>query len=241
MVTVHRPQNGKWKIAVYGGEGRHTVPHYHVEGPGFRCSVDVTTGEVIIGDAPKRGPGSGVGLGGAQAGNAAEHIQGAELMSEKLRTLKAVKAVAPTSLDLSWADGEKVRVDLAEVFGEDASGTLANRKMFESARVGDWGHSVVWSDGTEISADRLWLETLSKIGRPDVREFLEWRIRNALPLSKAAAALHLSRRMVAYYSSGKKEVPPYVLLACHGWEDLHNKAEAGRESEHERELAELVA
>lgn len=43
---------GNWKIAVYGAE--HGVPHFHVEGPGFRCSVSIATGEVIIGDAPSR-------------------------------------------------------------------------------------------------------------------------------------------------------------------------------------------
>lgn len=50
MVTLHR--QGNWKIAVYGAE--HGVPHFHVEGPGFRCSVSIPTREVIIGDAPPR-------------------------------------------------------------------------------------------------------------------------------------------------------------------------------------------
>jgi hypothetical protein len=54
MVTMHRPQNANWKIAVYGGEGSHAVAHYHVEGPGFRCSVEIMTGDLIIESAPKR-------------------------------------------------------------------------------------------------------------------------------------------------------------------------------------------
>lgn len=49
MVTMHRRAN--WKIAVYGAE--HGVPHFHVEGPDFRCSVSIVTREVI-GDAPAR-------------------------------------------------------------------------------------------------------------------------------------------------------------------------------------------
>lgn len=161
-------------------------------------------------------------------------------MTEKLRSLTSVKAYSPSSLDLCWSDGERVRVDLAELFEQQPFSTLTDRRMFGSARVGDWGHSVVWEDGTELGADRLWLETLSATGRSDVREFLEWRVRNALSLSKAAEALHLSRRMVAYYSSGEREVPPYILLACHGWEDLHKKARRGRQTAQERELAELV-
>ncbi|HEX3675495.1 MAG TPA: DUF4160 domain-containing protein [Rhizomicrobium sp.] len=48
MVTVYR--GAGWKIAVYGRE--HGIPHFHIEGPDFRCSVGIATGEVIIGDAP---------------------------------------------------------------------------------------------------------------------------------------------------------------------------------------------
>jgi hypothetical protein len=48
MVTVHRESG--WKIAVYGRE--HGVPHFHIEGPEFRCSVSIETFDVIIGAAP---------------------------------------------------------------------------------------------------------------------------------------------------------------------------------------------
>lgn len=48
MVTMHRGRG--WKIAVYARE--HGVPHFHVEGPGYRCSVSIETLDVIIGTAP---------------------------------------------------------------------------------------------------------------------------------------------------------------------------------------------
>jgi hypothetical protein len=48
MVTLYREAG--WKIAVYGRE--HGVPHFHVEGPGFRCSLTIATQEPIIGTAP---------------------------------------------------------------------------------------------------------------------------------------------------------------------------------------------
>lgn len=51
MVTVYRPRSAKWKIAVYSEH--HARAHYHVEGPGFRCSLDIETDELIIGSAPK--------------------------------------------------------------------------------------------------------------------------------------------------------------------------------------------
>ncbi len=50
MVTLHR--GPKWKIAVYAGD--HGVPHFHIEGPGFRASVAIATLEVIVGAVPRR-------------------------------------------------------------------------------------------------------------------------------------------------------------------------------------------
>lgn len=162
-------------------------------------------------------------------------------MNEKLRQIEGVKAHGRSSLELRWSGGETALVDLEPLLEQRGFVSLADPKVFKTVSLGDWGHSVAWSDGTELGADRLWLETLSVTGRADVREFLEWRMRNGLSLSKAADVLHLSRRMVAYYSSGDREVPAYILLACHGWEDLHKKTQKGRGNVHERELAELVA
>lgn len=48
MVTIHR--GPAWKVSVYGRE--HGVPHFHIEGPGFRCSVEIEALEVIVGSAP---------------------------------------------------------------------------------------------------------------------------------------------------------------------------------------------
>lgn len=48
MVTLYR--KSRWKIALYGSE--HGLPHFHIEGPNFRCSVNIETLEIIIGEAP---------------------------------------------------------------------------------------------------------------------------------------------------------------------------------------------
>ena len=48
MVTMQRGPN--WRISVYGRE--HGMPHFHIEGPGFRASVGIATFEVIIGAVP---------------------------------------------------------------------------------------------------------------------------------------------------------------------------------------------
>jgi hypothetical protein len=48
MVTMYR--GARWKIAVYGRD--HGVPHFHIEGPEFRCSVAIASFDLIIGSAP---------------------------------------------------------------------------------------------------------------------------------------------------------------------------------------------
>ena len=48
MVTLYRGEG--WRLSVYGRE--HGMPHFHVEGPGYRCSLSISTGGLIIGRAP---------------------------------------------------------------------------------------------------------------------------------------------------------------------------------------------
>lgn len=137
---------------------------------------------------------------------------------DKIRTISTVKAKAPATLAVRWSDGTRVELDLSDVLRDKAFKPLRNATEFARARVGEWGHSVEWPSGPELSAETLWLETLSANGHRDTHDFLEWRLRHGLSLTRTAEALGLSRRMVAYYSNGQKPVPKPILLACKGWE-----------------------
>ena len=139
-------------------------------------------------------------------------------ITDKSRTITAVRATGAASLHLDWSDGTAVDLDLGSVLGDRAFAALREAEAFAQVEVGDWGHSLSWPCGVEMGADFLWLETLSATGHGDVRAFIEWRMRHGLSPSKAAEALGVSRRMVAYYSNGEKNVPKAILLACRGWE-----------------------
>lgn len=148
-------------------------------------------------------------------------------VADKTRTIADVCAIGPASLHLSWSDGTAADLDLSAMLDDHAFASLRDPAEFAKVEVGDWGHSLAWPSGAELGADTLWLETLSATGHGDVRAFLEWRLRHALSLAKAADALGVSRRMVAYYSNGEKKVPKPILLACRGWEvsaGLHQAA-----------------
>jgi hypothetical protein len=137
---------------------------------------------------------------------------------DQSRTITFVEARTPATLRLRWSDGTQADVDLKDMLRAKAFRALRDPTEFARVHVGEWGHSVEWANGSELSAETVWLETLSATGRSDTREFLEWRLKHALSLSSAGEALGLSRRMVAYYSSGEKKVPRAILLACKGWE-----------------------
>jgi hypothetical protein len=140
---------------------------------------------------------------------------------DKTRAIASVKAHAPATLAVRWSDGTRAALDLNALLLDKAFKRLRDRAAFGSVRVGEWGHSVEWKTGEELSAETLWLETLSATGHQDTRMFLEWRLRHGLSLTKTAAEPGLSRRMVAYYSNGEKPVPRAILLACKGWEVSH--------------------
>ena len=146
--------------------------------------------------------------------------------ADRMRTITGVWPIGHASLRLDWSNGTQVDLDMSAVVADRAFAALRDPDEFAAVAVGDWGHGLVWPCGAELGADMLWLETLSATGRGDTRAFLEWRLRHGLSLSKAADAIGVSRRMVAYYSNGDRPVPKPILLACRGWEADRDRHEA---------------
>lgn len=139
-------------------------------------------------------------------------------ITDKVQRITSVNAMCVPRLALTWSDGPPAELDLGEILQSRQFASLLDPAAFALAELGEWGQSVTWPNGAELGAETLWLETLSATGHHDARTFLEWRLRHGLSLSKAAEALGLSRRMVAYYANGEKPVPKSILLACRGWE-----------------------
>lgn len=130
-----------------------------------------------------------------------------------------VKPVRDHVLAVSFMKGKTFKVNLRD-FVQRLKGLrpLRDPAVFARAEVGEGGFSVVWPGELDVGADRLYEMALEQNGRADAAAFIRWRWRNKLSLSKAAETLGLSRRMVAYYEGGQREVPRTVLLALKGWE-----------------------
>jgi hypothetical protein len=134
----------------------------------------------------------------------------------------SVKYEGDYSLRIRWVNGKAMSVDLQDPVSRlKGMRALRDKAAFAQASKGEGGHSVVWPGEIDMGADRLWEMTLEQNGRMDTVEFMRWRWRHGLSLSQAAEALDLSRRQVAYYASGERPVPRYVLLALKGWEVEH--------------------
>jgi Protein of unknown function (DUF2442) len=174
---------------------------YHAGGDHWRCSRAHFEGSAEMGVAAK------VRIVGQMAG--------VELMNkDNMRTIESVTALDGDKLHLRWSDGTE-----AEIAVDPKLRTaLSDDTNFRAVKLGEWGHSIEWPDGTDLSANRLWSDTLEAIGRSDASQFLAWRWRNGLSLNQAAEALGIARRTVAYYSNGDRPVPKAILLACRGWE-----------------------
>jgi DNA-binding XRE family transcriptional regulator len=153
---------------------------------------------------------------------------GVTIMPKK--TLPRIASVAagkkPMTLHIRWEKGEESRVDV--------SGLVKTFRVYEPLRgapdlfrrvqVGEYGTDVCWPGGIDMAADTLWRLAQEQSGltmSPDA--FKHWRERKAYTLDTAAAALGLSRRMVAYYEKGAKPIPRVVALATRALDALSAK------------------
>ena len=130
-----------------------------------------------------------------------------------------------SKIRLRWIGEDSADVvDLRKlVFRAKGLSALRDEVEFGKVDVGEGGHSLAWPDGLDLGADRLWELDQEQNGLPGVAEFIQWRQQHAFSLKDASEALGLSRRMIAYYFSGEKAVPRYVLLACKGWDATNRK------------------
>lgn len=139
--------------------------------------------------------------------------------------LTGVRPLEAMNLELSYADGEVFKVDIAKVI--KGYPTLKGiRDVFSKVKLGDHGLSLVWNDDDdlELASDNLRARAIEQAGEYSHETILNWMAKHSLTLDQAAIELGLSRRMLAYYRSGEKVVPKTVGLACIGWEQQHKLA-----------------
>jgi len=127
------------------------------------------------------------------------------------------------AMKVVFGDGRDYLVDFREAIGRNPIlRPVLSRELFRQAEIADLGRTLRWpgSEDLEVSSDQVRAWGVDQAGGFSHARFIQWMWNHQLTLSSAAEALGLSRRMVAYYRDGSKEIPRTVALACKGWEAL---------------------
>lgn len=127
-------------------------------------------------------------------------------------------------MTLGWDDGRKAIVDLSAIIASRENlAPLANTAECAKAALSEDRWSVEWPCGIDFGAQQLrrWADEQAGETMPALA-LRQWMEHHQLTLVRAAEALGLSRRMIAYYLSGQQPVPKTVMLANEGYD--HRRA-----------------
>ncbi len=139
------------------------------------------------------------------------------------RITRVVAGEQPYTLRIAWDHGGESLVDVSRLIGTFRVYTPLRHdpNLFRQVRVGEYGTDIVWTDELDMSADTLWRLAQEQSGATmSADEFHAWRLRKDYTLDDAAAALGVSRRMVAHYDHGDKPIPRPIALATLGLDHL---------------------
>jgi hypothetical protein len=124
-------------------------------------------------------------------------------------------------LIVTFDDGRRAEIDLAPIVARrKALAPLAHPELFHRVQVAADGWSLEWpGSGIDFGSAQLtrWADEQAGEAMP-AAAFRVWMERHGLTLDRAAEALGLSRRTVAYYLSGEQPVPKTVMLATEGYD-----------------------
>ncbi|MFW5836794.1 MAG: hypothetical protein ACOCVM_02210 [Desulfovibrionaceae bacterium] len=144
-------------------------------------------------------------------------------MPDRIYRITAVEKTAkPYELLVTWEDGVTAAVDVQRYVEQFKVYASLRGDGWEDCHpfVGEYGWSAAWvADEVEMPSSTLrdwWMFQTSQAMHP--KDFQAWMERHGLTLDAAAAALGVSRRMVAYYKGGKRLIPRTILLATKGYD-----------------------
>jgi len=124
-------------------------------------------------------------------------------------------------LSVAWDDGHRAEIDLGPMIAARAVlAPLGDPETFHRIGIAADGWSIEWpACGIDFGAAQLrrWADEQAGEAMP-AEAFRAWMSRHGLTLDRAAEALGLSRRTIAYYLSGEQPVPKTVMLATEGYD-----------------------
>lgn len=135
--------------------------------------------------------------------------------------IESVLTRGAAGLEITWDDGHRAQIDLGPVIAAyPALAPLADPEVFHRVHLAGDGWSLEWPKcDIDFGAAQLrrWADEQAGEAMP-AAGFRSWMESHGFTLDRAAEALGLSRRTVAYYLSGEQPVPKTVWLATEGFD-----------------------
>jgi hypothetical protein len=131
-----------------------------------------------------------------------------------------LRVEGPATLGIAWDDGRRRIVNLSAVIvTREALTAISDPDSFAQATLSADGWSVEWPSGVDFGAQQLRRWADEQAGETmAAAAFRQWMDGHGFTLDRAAEALGLSRRTIAYYLSGEQPVPKTVMLATEGFD-----------------------
>ncbi|HQZ13103.1 MAG TPA: hypothetical protein PK286_09475 [Devosia sp.] len=128
-----------------------------------------------------------------------------------LRKISGAEALEGRVVRVTWSTGAVETIDIAPALASHRAYVRlrADDALFQSLKVGEFGGSLEWADGSELAA--AWIEELADALLTNA-EFREAMDRMNMSLDGMAAHLGIARRLVAGYRKDKP-IPKAVALA----------------------------
>ncbi len=135
--------------------------------------------------------------------------------------IESAATPADAILAVAWDDGRRAEIDLSPIIAaRKVLAPLAEPDVFHRLHIADDGWSIEWPKcGIDLGAAQLrrWADEQAGEAMP-AAAFRGWMERHGLTHDRAAEALGLSRRTIAYYLSGEQPIPKTVMLATEGYD-----------------------
>lgn len=136
-----------------------------------------------------------------------------------LGKITSIAVLGQGRLEVGWDDGHVAAVDISKTIAARAAlAPLRELEEFARARISGDSWSLEWPCGVEFGASQLrrWADEQAGEIMPTAL-FRAWIEKHRLTQDRAAQALGLSRRTIAYYLGGEKPIPKTVWLATEGY------------------------
>jgi hypothetical protein len=134
--------------------------------------------------------------------------------------IESVRWAGPPRIAVAWDDGTRSEIDLAPLLATRPQlAVIARGDSMPQCSEDGWSVEFLPS-GIDFGAAQLrrWANEQSGEAMP-AAAFRAWMQGHGFTLDRAAEALGLSRRTVAYYLSGEQPVPKTVMLATEGYDN----------------------